>query len=78
MKTQLDTKSIMIGLLLGIVTTMGIAASYSHGQTGRYQIMGTERYGWIVDTATGEAWSGQHLHNRNTPFYKPKLGPKKD
>lgn len=77
MKTQLDTKSILLGLLLGIIATIGIAATHHNGQVGRYQIMGTERYGWIVDTATGEAWSSQHNHGRKTPFYKPKLGPEK-
>lgn len=77
MKSQLDTKSILIGLLLGIIATIGVAATHNNHQIGRYQIMGTERYGWIVDTATGEAWSSQHNHNRKTTFYKSKLESKK-
>ena len=57
MKTTIDIKSAFIGLLLGVLATIAIAAASSPGQVGRYQIGGTGNHGMVLDTATGQVWS---------------------
>jgi hypothetical protein len=81
MNTKIDIKSALIGLLLGIVATVAIAAASSPGQVGRYQISGTANFGLVVDTATGQVWTmffsssgGKH---DGEVFYQPKAGQTK-
>jgi hypothetical protein len=57
MNNKIDIKSALIGLLLGILATVTIAATSSSGQTGRFQVAGTGSHAVIVDTSTGQAWS---------------------
>ncbi len=80
MNTKLETKSALIGLGVGVFITLGIAAASSPGSVGRYQIAGTGNHGLIIDTATGQVWSGYFASNGgNTDgdFFTPKIGEKK-
>lgn len=75
MNTKLDTKSTLLGLLLGVLATVAIAAASSSGQTGRYQVAGTGSHAVIVDTATGQAWStflSPSGGRSDGDFYRPK------
>ena len=79
MKAKIDIKSALIGLLLGVLATVAVAAS-SSGPVGRYQFAGTGNYGIILDTATGQAWtmffsSSGGRTDRET-FYQPKTAQK--
>ena len=57
MKTQLELKGAVIGLLAGIVGTLAIGASSSTPMVGRYQVGGTASQGFVVDTITGQVWT---------------------
>lgn len=53
MKIILDAKNLIIGLVLGVITIMTILTTtkqlqLSAGKIGRYNITGTEHYGFIV------------------------------
>ena len=80
MNTKLDIKSTLIGLGLGILVTLGVAAASSPGSVGRYQISGTGNHGLIIDTATGQVWSAFLASNEgktDADFFTAKVGGKK-
>jgi hypothetical protein len=54
MNTKIDIKSALIGLGIGVLVTVGIAAGSASGTVGRYQIAGTASHGLVIDTATGQ------------------------
>lgn len=54
---KIDVKSALLGLSLGILATVAVAASSSPRPVGRYQIGGTGEHGLVIDTATGRVWS---------------------
>lgn len=68
MNAKLDLKSLLTGLFLGVTVTVAVAAASSHGTVGRYQISGTGNHGLLLDTATGQVWTG----------YFPTMGGKTD
>jgi len=57
MKTQIDIKSALIGLLAGIAAMLALGASSSTHTVGRYQVGGTASQALVVDTATGQVWT---------------------
>ena len=57
MKTKIDLKSLLIGLLVGVVAILVVAAESPSNQTGRYQITGSLNYFMILDTQTGKVWT---------------------
>jgi hypothetical protein len=77
MKTTIDIKSALIGLLLGVLAAVAVAAATSAGQTGRYQVAGTGNHGMVLDTATGRVWtmffSSSGGRTDGESFYQPKL-----
>ena len=78
MKTPLDTKSVCVGLLLGVLITVSIAATANSnalsGPVGRYQIEASEHRTHIIDTVTGQIWSNSSPNNSGSrDFYGPKL-----
>ena len=81
MKTQIDTKSALFGLGVGVLVTFVIGAASPPGPAiGRYQIAGTANQGMVLDTATGEVWSSHFPSDRGSAdhqFAKPKNGEKK-
>ena len=80
MNTKIDMKSMFLGLALGILAMVAMAAASSPGQVGRFQIGGTNNQGMVIDTATGQVWctyfssSGGSGH---ADFFQPKIGEKK-
>jgi hypothetical protein len=80
MNTKIDIKSALIGLGVGVVVMLGVAAASSPGPVGRYQVTGAAAHAIIIDTATGQAWSTflSSSGGRADPdFYQPKTGEKK-
>jgi hypothetical protein len=80
MNTKIDIKSAMLGLGIGVLVTLGIAATSSRDANGRYQVAGTGNHGLVVDTATGQVWSGYFPSNEgktDADFFQPKIGDKK-
>ena len=78
MKNPLDTKSIFIGLLMGVILTVGIAASTGmktpQGPVGRFQIEASEHRALIVDTVTGRVWTPSDIRSMSSnEFYQSKL-----
>jgi len=71
MNTRIDIKSALLGLALGVLATVAIAASTSSGAVGRYQIAGTANHGLVLDTVTGQVWSAFFLPNegKTDPAY---------
>lgn len=81
MNKKLDIKSAVIGLAVGVLVTLGIAAASGPGtgSVGRYQIAGTGNHGLIVDTATGRVWRGyfsSHEGITDGDFFRPKMNEK--
>jgi hypothetical protein len=80
MNTKIDLKSAMFGLGLGVLVAFGIAATSSRDANGRYQIAGTGNHGLIIDTATGQVWTGYFSSseaNTDPDFFQPKISDKK-
>lgn len=80
MNTKLDIKSALIGLCIGIIVMLSLAATNSPGPVGRYQIAGTGNHGLLVDTATGQVWRGYFISSGGSTdgdFFTPKIAEKK-
>jgi len=59
MKIQIDLKSALCGLIIGVATMFALGMD-SGGSTGRYQVSsGGQGSAIMVDTITGKAWSFQ-------------------
>jgi hypothetical protein len=62
MKIQIDLKSAVCGLIIGVAAMFALGAdSSSSNQVGRYQIATGQNSSVIVDTTTGKAWAFQPL-----------------
>ena len=60
MKTTIDIKSAMLGLVAGVLVAVAIGAGTPSSETGRYQVSaGADACAVIVDTRTGRAWAFQ-------------------
>ena len=80
MNTKIDIKSAVIGLSVGVLITLGVAAASSSSPVGRYQIAGTGNNGLIIDTVTGQVWKGYFASSQGVTdgdFFAPKNGDKK-
>ena len=84
MNTKIDLKSAVIGLAVGALVTLGVAASTSSGSpAGRYQLVSNANnggpggsYSLIIDTLTGKVWSAYSPPNGKSDddFFQPKSG----
>ena len=80
MNTKIDIKSALIGLGVGVLVTLGIAAASSPGSVGRYQVAGTGNHGLVLDIATGQVWSGYFSSTEgktDADFFKSKIGERR-
>lgn len=75
MKTQIDLKSALCGLVVGVLAMLAIGAGTSSNEVGRYQISSGTSFSVMVDTKTGQAWgivhtptSGSSIHNDGNFF----------
>ena len=56
MKTQIDIKSALLGMMIGGLAILAIGAATSSSETGRFQVSSGQGNAIIVDTQTGQAW----------------------
>jgi hypothetical protein len=81
MKIQIDLKSALCGLIIGVAAMFVMGAeSSSSNSPGKYRAVtgytGSYGYALILNTQTGEAWgmpSGEHnFDNKSDKFFGPK------
>ena len=80
MNTKIDIKSALVGLGIGVLVTLSVAAASWSGPVGRYQVAGTGNHGLILDTETGQVWSGYFPSNEgktDADFFRAKIGDRK-
>lgn len=56
MNSKFDLKSILVGLLAGIVAMLAVGAGVKDHQIGRYQVSVGNGHGVMIDTVTGQGW----------------------
>jgi hypothetical protein len=81
MNTRIDIKSALLGLCVGVVAMLVMAAASASpsGSVGRYQITGTTSHALVLDTTTGEVWHGFYPTDRggtSPDFLKQKNSQK--
>ena len=78
MKTQIDIKSALCGLVVGVLAMLAIGAGTSSNEVGRYQISSGASFSVMVDTKTGQAWGSVYAPNNSSSihndsnFFEPK------
>jgi hypothetical protein len=79
MKIQIDLKSALCGLVIGIVAMFTIGAGISFPEAvGRYHLAANGAAFGLIDTVTGKVWmignsTSIQLHN-DGDFFDPKQG----
>jgi hypothetical protein len=56
MKTQIDIKSALVGIVVGVLAVLAVGAGTSSNEVGRYQAGCGTGFAIIIDTKTGQAW----------------------
>lgn len=78
MKTQIDLKSALCGLVVGVLAMLAIGAGTSSNEIGRYQTSTGQNSSVIVDTITGKAWAFQPVNTaefrKDENFWNEKGG----
>jgi hypothetical protein len=73
MKTEIELKSTLLGMVLGSLLVLSIAAATSQrAPEGRFQLMGAESYIYKIDTATGQVWRTRNSSQDRT-FMDPNI-----
>ena len=76
MKAQIDLKSVLCGVAIGVLAVVAIGAATSSNETGRYQVSAGQGAAVIVDTRTGQAWGycpqTTALYKTDGNFWDPK------
>jgi len=77
MNVKIDPKSALFGLAAGVLAmlALGAAPAPAPNQTGRYRLEGSTPYFMLVDTITGQVWTGNFqngLKPTDTDFFSPK------
>jgi hypothetical protein len=75
---NVDTKSLVIGLLIAflVVLASGAVQNRAGGESvGRFQLVASERSdeAYVIDTATGQVWEELDGNKLNNSFFQPKL-----
>lgn len=76
MKTQIDLKSLLCGLGIGVLTMLAIGATTS-APLGKFQIAGGPPMFLLVDTTTGKVWTANFnaaVKTTDADFFEPKEG----
>jgi len=81
MKTQINFKSALCGLVAGMLAMLAIGAGTYSNMTGRYQIATEGNVALVIDTQTGKVWmqswpTVNGLKN-DADFFDSKLGEPK-
>jgi len=76
MKIQIDPKSALCGIIIGVLATFAIGAGTSPNQIGRFQTAGGGGFFLTIDTVTGKTWqAGMNLLPQYNPdFFEKKSG----
>jgi hypothetical protein len=65
MKTQIDIKSVLCGVAIGVLAVFAIGAGTSSNPVGRFQITAAAApngsFFAVVDTQTGEVWGADSV-----------------
>lgn len=73
---KIDLRSVLLGLLLGVVTVFAIGAGEPPNNVGKYQTTGGAGFFVILDTETGQAWfanvASPGLTGVNVGFWEKK------
>jgi hypothetical protein len=56
MKLNIDFRSALCGLIVGVVAMLVLGAESPSNSAGRYQTAAAPNLGIILDTKTGQAW----------------------
>jgi hypothetical protein len=80
MKIQIDLKSALCGLIIGVAAMFVMGAeSSSSNPVGKYQLKIGPTCALILNTQSGEVWgmpagpeSGSHFDNKSDKFFVPK------
>jgi hypothetical protein len=76
MKIQIDLKSTLLGLVMGVGIMFTVGASTAPKEVGTYQVAGGQLGAVIIDTKTGQAWGytpSSAIQNRiDGNFWDPK------
>jgi hypothetical protein len=56
MKAQIDVKSVLCGVAIGVLAVFATGAATSSNEIGRYQVSAGQGSSVIIDTRTGQAW----------------------
>jgi hypothetical protein len=56
MNKQIDLKSALCGLAVGILAMLAIGAANPSNLVGRYQVVTAAGFAAIIDTTTGQTW----------------------
>lgn len=88
MNSKLHLKSVLGGLVAGVLAMLVIGAAFPLNHWGRYQVAGSGAFFVVLDTATGQTWYGDFHATINNPvpsqwsgpdaqsrFFLPKLSP---
>ena len=77
MKGQVDAKSLLVGLILGALITLSIAATQKSEESGpgRYKMLLSDKRVYIIDSQTGKPWSisADAGPVNSTTFWKDKV-----
>jgi hypothetical protein len=57
MKAQIDIKSVLCGVAIGVLAVFAVGAATSSNEIGRFQVSAGQGCSVIVDTRTGQAWA---------------------
>jgi hypothetical protein len=78
MKTLIDIKSALVGIVVGVLAVLAVGAGTSSNEVGRYQISSNPNFSVMVDTKTGQAWgsvcapsTGSAIHS-DSNFFEAK------
>lgn len=78
MKIQIDLKSALIGLAVGVLAMFALGAESSSNLIGKYQATTGAGFGLIIDTTSGKVWfanvSAANMVQVDKGFFEPKEG----
>jgi hypothetical protein len=76
MKTQIDIKSALLGIVVGVLAVLAVGAGTASNEVGRYQVSTAASISILLDSKTGQAWvyvlPGVGGRNDNATFFDAK------
>lgn len=76
MKAQIDIKSVLCGIAIGVLAVVAIGAGTSSNEIGRFQVSAGQNATVIIDTRTGQAWGfcpiNTAQYRNDGSFWDPK------